>query len=153
MTISRFLRYTVHPEAGDVIGPSGNTIRRVCGGGYIQAHNSKTRFNMQAHLIVWQSVHGPIPTGMQINHINGIKSDNRIANLELVTAQENSAHAYRTGLTSAVGEKNGRAILRESDVRKIRSSVLSQQALATEYRVSRATIRDVINGKNWSHVA
>lgn len=42
------------------------------------------------HRLIWIWVYGDIPDGFQIDHINGIRNDNRICNLRLATNQENS---------------------------------------------------------------
>lgn len=102
--------YRVNPSLGIVYGRRGLPITNEAGGGYTQVSHGRSGFHMQAHRLIWEAVHGPIPDGMQINHINGVKTDNRIDNLELVTPSENSMHAYRLGLSRADGEHNGRAI-------------------------------------------
>lgn len=51
------------------------------------------------HHLVLEAFVGPCPTGYQCNHKNGIKDDNRLENLEWVTAQENIRHSWRLGLS------------------------------------------------------
>lgn len=48
-----------------------------------------------AHRIAWEIVHGKIPEGMQIDHINSVRNDNRISNLRLVTHLDNVKNQKR----------------------------------------------------------
>ncbi|ELZ3956824.1 HNH endonuclease [Cronobacter sakazakii] len=49
---------------------------------------------LYAHRVAFIIANGGIPTGMQTDHINGIRDDNRLINLRAVTPQENQ-HNYR----------------------------------------------------------
>ena len=49
---------------------------------------------INVHRFVYEIFNGPIPVGMQINHIDSNKQNNCINNLELVTPSENLKHAH-----------------------------------------------------------
>lgn len=117
--------------------------------------NSKTKRSF-VHRLVYETFVTEIPAGMQINHINGIKTDNRISNLELTTPLENTRHAWRTGLSKKrLGEKCSTSKLTEENVKTIRqlAQTGSQQIdIAKQFKVHYTNIHYILIGKTWSHV-
>jgi len=58
--------------------------------GYRRISINKKRY--MAHRLVWTYHNGEIQTGYQIDHMNGVKDDNRIENLRLATPSQNSSN-------------------------------------------------------------
>jgi hypothetical protein len=50
------------------------------------------------HALMAEAFIGPRPSGKQINHIDGVKTNFAPSNLEYITQAENAAHAGRSGL-------------------------------------------------------
>lgn len=148
--------WTVDPERGEVCGLKGEPFRRTNSWGYIQIkfrrpEDYRVECQVLAHRVVWEAVKGPLSPELQINHRNGIKTDNRIANLEAVSQSVNMLHAYGTGLTQP---SRSNARLTPTQVLEIyRRSLHERDApLAAEYGLSRSAINNIRNGWSWAHV-
>lgn len=91
----------------------------------------------------------------QVNHKNGIKSDNKIDNLEWNTRSENQKHSILTGLRSAKGVKNSQCKLTEDSVLSIREDFKKNKSktdLAKKYEISLTTIHDILTRRSWKHI-
>lgn len=109
------------------------------------------------HNLVMAAFVGPRPAGLVINHKNGVKTDNRVTNLEYVTPRENVLHSIAVLGNACKGSANGNASLVEDDVRKIRllyaTGNFRQVDLAAQFGVPQVQISQIVLRKQWKHVA
>lgn len=118
----------------------------------------KVRSKRYIHRLVWEAFCGPIPSGIDINHLNGVRADNRLSNIELATRSENMLHGMRVmGRKSnpTKGSRHWGARLSEADIPVIRELLASGttcRAIGAQYGVSKTAIWLIETGKNWRHV-
>jgi hypothetical protein len=89
---------------------------------------------------------------LQVNHKDGIKTNNKLSNLEYCTSQENLRHCIDI-LGKKRGEGTGKASkLKEADIPKIRADTRLLREIAADYGVTTQAICLVKTRKNWGHV-
>lgn len=88
----------------------------------------------------------------QVNHINGIKDDNKLENLEWNTRSENQLHSIRLGLRTTVGEKNSQSKINSEQVLLILNDKRYYKEIIKDYNVSISTISDIKRGYSWTHI-
>lgn len=93
--------------------------------------NGKVKY-FKVHRLVYEAFYGEIPNGMQVNHINEIKSDNRLENLNLMTPKENSNYGTRN---KRIAEKTTNG--------KLSKSVLKIDPISNEIVAEYPSLREV----------
>lgn len=92
----------------------------------------------------------------EVNHINGIKTDNFDTNLEWCSHSENIIHSYKNGLQKIIySEAHSCCKLTSIQIKEIRKmrkeTKLTLQKIADLYNVERSTIGYIINNKIRTH--
>jgi hypothetical protein len=92
-----------------------------------------------------------------VNHINGIKSDNRVDNLEWVSQSEQQIHAIKIGLRyKAIGEQSNFSKFKSEDIIKIRemysTGLFSCEELSKKFNTSKNNINSIIHSYTWKHL-
>lgn len=71
---------------------AGKKVGSLNGGGYVELQCK--RWRLYGHRVAWCLTHKEWPKG-QLDHINGVRDDNRIENLRAVTNKENHKNMKR----------------------------------------------------------
>ena len=107
------------------------------------------------HLLVAQHFMKDYDPSLQVNHIDGVKTHNKLTNLEMVTQSQNLKHAIQHGLMPAPPrhEAHWSAKLNWEKVREIRrlysTGNYSQSELAKKFGVIQRQIYNIVTLRNW----
>lgn len=123
--------------------------------GYLEVRLSINGYvkSLRVHRLVATTFLGIIPEGYHVNHKNGIKTDNSLLNLEIVTPQENYRHSAQFLIPK--GEKVNTSKVTADQVREIRikrKSGIGTKQLCEEYSLGKSSVKRICNRTNWKHI-
>jgi hypothetical protein len=105
--------FTYDEATGDVKSPIGMIIKNKDTQGYSNMQiyeNRSNKFSLKGHRFAWYYIHKEIPN--IIDHINGVRDDNRIINLRNVTQQQNMFNTNAKGCYYDKHNKKWQSVLR-----------------------------------------
>lgn len=121
----------------------------------IQLCSPAKKWTTHVHRIVAITWLGPERDGMEVNHKNGIKTDNRLENLEWSTRLENERHAHTYLGKDMRGEKHTSSKLTASEVteiRRLKAQGWAYSKLSAKYGVGMTQLCRIVHRQKWAHV-
>ena len=125
--------------------------------GYVQLilYVDKIRYNFLAHRLIADHFLPNLENYRVVNHLNMVKWDNRVINLERCTHKENTLHAVKNGAFDG-GKRYSR--VNEDQVRHIRENYKHEKENTPFYNeyykdvISRETFNSIGKYKSWKNV-
>jgi HNH endonuclease len=113
---------------------------------------------VQLHRLVWAVFKGlPKDPELRINHIDGIKSNCRLSNLELTDDSGNNKHALRLGLSvPLLGEAKPNACFLDKEVIRFRKLYAAHKITVAQVAnvkgIHKVTAHMMLMGKTYKHL-
>ena len=121
--------------------------------GYLIIRIPKYKFSKSVHRVVAQHFIGD--SILQVNHIDGNKLNNNVANLEYVTCKENIKHAIENGLRKANANLKSKAMFTNVDINIIRDAIshgFKNTEIASYYKCNHSTISKIRRGSHYTSI-
>jgi hypothetical protein len=139
--VGRILRFGMSAHPGEDASKGYRTV--------VLYQSGKPR-RFKVHLLVAGAFLGTRPAGHECNHKNGVKTNNRLSNLEWITKQANMQHAFRLGITQPIrGECHPAAKLTAAQVAEIKrlTGVESAESIAGRFGVTSHHVNRIRRGE------
>lgn len=122
-------------KGGEITRSDGYVLVRK---GVVSRKSKGARYKLKHRIIMEEFLGRPLLRNEVVHHINGIKNDNRIENLELTNQSEHCRKHFIK--------------LTEEQIIEIRKSNLLQKELSVIYNVNKRTISQIKNRHSWKHL-
>lgn len=126
---------------------------------YLSSHQP-----VRAHRIAYEMTKGPIPEGLQVQHLCNNRRCCNPNHLELGDNSKNQQYMIKCGRDNkAIGKDHGNTIITDDQAREIhrlyevagRPVELKWQftePMAQKYGITKQTVGNIIRGKTWHHI-